>query len=150
MYQKIGMGDKKDMADVLNNVAVAYSMLNDHKRYLEYALRAQQTYEALGLGDHQDVAQCLGEVSKAYGANNDTINELKYAILSLEMYEKLPLTNNNQERGDFLRRCAVANIRNNNLAMGIEMSLKALSQYERAGISDSKEKAECLQNMGVV
>jgi hypothetical protein len=150
MYQRIGWGDQKDAADVLNNIAVAYSLLNDYRRYLEYSLKSLATYEGLQLGDNKDLAQCLCEVAKAYAANNDAANELKYSLRALEMFENLTIANSNKEHGDYLKRCAVAYLRNGNPVMGLDMSMKALGEYERAGLGDIKERAECLQNLGVV
>jgi hypothetical protein len=55
MYERLNLGDHKNVAICLKSVSSAYHNANDPESHLRYALRSLEMYNRLDLDDHRDV-----------------------------------------------------------------------------------------------
>jgi hypothetical protein len=55
MYEKLNLGDHKNVAICLKSVASAFYRNNDNENHLKHALWSIEMYKRLQLGDHRDV-----------------------------------------------------------------------------------------------
>ena len=77
------------LAAAYNNVGSTYGDLGDHKKALEYQLKALAIKEKVLPQDHPDLASSYNNVGMTYGDLGDRHKALEHMLKGLEIYEKV-------------------------------------------------------------
>ena len=86
------MPDSSKLATAYNNVGLTYGALGDHRKALEYELKALAISEKVLPPEHPDLATSYNNVGGTYGALGDHQKALEYKLKALAICEKvLPL-----------------------------------------------------------
>ena len=83
--------DHPALATAYNNVGSTYGALGDHKKALEYKLKALEIREKVLPPEHPDLAASYNNVGIAYGHLGDHQKELEYLLKALVICEKVLL-----------------------------------------------------------
>jgi len=87
--KELSQPDSNNLAAAYNNVGSTYGDLGDHKRALEYQLKALAIREKVLPPDHPDLATSYNNVGLAYGQMGDREKKLEYYLKALTIFEKV-------------------------------------------------------------
>ena len=140
--------DSNNLAAGYNNVGCAYDNLGEHRKALEYKLKALALWERVLPEDHPDLAVGYISAGYTYGALGEHQKALEYQQKGLALWERvLP-----EDHPDLAQSCN--NVGNTYGALGdhqkaLEYLLKALSIWERVLPEDHPDLAASRNNVGI-
>jgi len=137
------VGDKKGIANSLNNIGAIYNDQGNYPRALEYYIKGLAIREESG--DKNGIAVSLSNIGKIYSDQDDYPRALEYyekcLAISEEIGNKFGIANSLNNIG--------SNYSNQgNYPLGLEYHEKSLAVYEE--IEDKRGIALSLSNIGVI
>ena len=86
---EVSRPESEVLARAYNNVGHTYGALGDHKKALEYKLKALKIWETVLPANHPDLALSYNNVGYTYGDLGDHEKALEYKLKALEIFEKV-------------------------------------------------------------
>ncbi len=146
-YRQGSFDDQLFEADILDDLGTCHGALGEHKKALEYKIRALEIREkALG-PDHPDTAISLNNVGITYGALGDHEKALEYNSRALEIREKV-LGPNQPETAISLNNVGVAYGELGKHKKALEYKARALKICEKAHELYHPHTASSLDSLG--
>ena len=141
------MPGSRKLAIAYNNLGSTYGDLGDHRKALEYKLKALAIWEKVLPGDHPDLATSYNNVGNTYGALGNHNKDLEYQLKALAIWEKA-LPNDHPSLA-----ASYNNVGGTYRALGdynkaLEYALKALAIWEKVLPGDHPDLAQSYNNVG--
>ncbi|WP_207680024.1 adenylate/guanylate cyclase domain-containing protein [Desulfonema magnum] len=135
--------DKKEKANALHNIGVAYKNLSNYDNALQYHLNALKIREAAG--DKKAIADSLHYIGVVYDYSNNFDKALEYHFSALKIRKEIGYR---KGIANSLHNIGVINHRLNHYTKALKYYLNALKIREEIG--DKKAIAGSLNNIGVI
>ena len=139
--------DSPVLAAAYNNLGTTYGELGDHKKELEYQLKALEIREKVLPTDHTSLATSYNDVGIAYGHLGDHNKELEFQLKALAIYEKmLPADHTSLAASYNNVGGSYGHLGDHNKEL--EFQLKALAIWEKVLPADHPDLATSYNNVG--
>jgi tetratricopeptide (TPR) repeat protein len=125
-------GNNADVANVFNNLALTYDMLEEFRKALEYKKKSYEMIKALyGDGDHSNVAIALNNIGLTYYKMGDYENVLQYYTKALAMLNRLHNGKDHKEIATLLNNIGSSYDSLGNYTEALESYNKSNEMYKR-------------------
>jgi len=139
--------DSNNLATAYNNVGLTYGDLGDHKRALEYKLKALTIREKVLPPEHPDLASSYNNVGYTYGQMGDHKRALEYKLKALTIREKI-LPPEHPDLAQSYNNVGSTYYYMGNNEKNLEYQLKALTIREKVLPPDHPDLAQSYNNVG--
>jgi adenylate cyclase len=141
IYEEIG--DKKGIANSLNNIGMIYKAQSKYPKALNYYQRSLKIAEEIG--DKKGIASALISIGNIYNAQSNYPKALDYYQRSLKIYEEI---GNKQGISSALNNIGVIYRTQNNYPKALDYYQRSLKIYEETG--NKPGISSSLNNIGTI